>query len=103
VITTYAYRMHGTVGFAPRRAGESELAHQIRNYSNFTWVNGSFLLDWLIHNLDVCCMVKNAWPVVAQGQGARRVRTERRPTVRPVHGGVQLSGRDADWWRRGGT
>ena len=50
----------------------SELAHQIRNYSNFTWLNGSFLLDWLIHNLDVCCWVKNAWPVSAQGQGGRR-------------------------------
>ena len=76
VLTTYAYRMHGAVGFTPRREGESELAHQIRNYSNFTWVNGSFLLDWLIHNLDVCCMVKNAWPVSAQGMGSRRVRTE---------------------------
>lgn len=76
VITTYAYRMHGSVGFSPRRPGESELAHQIRNYSNFTWVNGSFFLDWLIHNLDVCCMVKDAWPTLAQGQGARRVRTE---------------------------
>lgn len=76
VVTAYAYRMHGGVGFAARRQGESELAHQIRNYSNFTWLNGSFLLDWLIHNLDVCCMVKGAWPVSAQGQGARRVRTE---------------------------
>jgi predicted dehydrogenase len=52
------------------------LAHQIRNYSNFTWVNGSFILDWLIHNLDVCCWVKNAWPVQAQGQGGRQVRTD---------------------------
>lgn len=76
VIAAYAYRMHGTVGFAPKRPGESELAHQIRNYSNFTWTNGSFLLDWLIHNLDVACMVKDAWPVAAQGQGARRMRTE---------------------------
>jgi hypothetical protein len=32
-------------------------------------------LDWLIHNLDVCCWVKNAWPVSAQGQGGRQVRT----------------------------
>ena len=54
----------------------SEMAHQIRNYSNFTWLNGSFLLDWLIHNLDVCCWVKDAWPVSAQGQGGRQVRTE---------------------------
>ncbi len=75
-VTAYAYRMHGSVGFSARQPGESELAHQIRNYSNFTWVNGSFLLDWLIHNLDVACMVKGEWPASAQGQGARRVRKE---------------------------
>ncbi len=76
VITAWAYRIHGPVGFAPRRDGESELQTQIRNYSCFTWVNGSFLLDWLIHNLDVCCWVKDAWPIQAQGQGGRQVRTE---------------------------
>jgi len=75
VITAYAYREHGPVGFGNKRPGESELAHQIRNYSNFTWVNGSFLLDWLIHNLDVCCWVMNDWPVEAQGHGGRQCRT----------------------------
>jgi myo-inositol 2-dehydrogenase / D-chiro-inositol 1-dehydrogenase len=76
VITCWAYRQHGPVGLRPRPEGMSELAHQIHNYSCFTWVNGSFLLDWLIHNLDVCCWVKDAWPVSAQGQGGRQVRTE---------------------------
>ncbi|MGE5607616.1 MAG: Gfo/Idh/MocA family protein, partial [Bacillota bacterium] len=76
VITCWAYREHGPVGFGAKRAGETELAHQIRNYSNFTWVNGSFLLDWLIHNLDVCCWVKDAWPESVQGQGGRQCRTE---------------------------
>ncbi|MBN2022978.1 MAG: Gfo/Idh/MocA family oxidoreductase [Pirellulales bacterium] len=76
VITCWAYREHGPVGFSPKQEGQSELAHQIRNYSCFTWLNGSFLLDWLIHNLDVCCWVKDAWPVSAQGQGGRQVRTE---------------------------
>jgi len=75
VITCWAYREHGPVGFKGRREGMSEMAHQIHNYSNFTWVNGSFLLDWLIHNLDVCCWVKDAWPVSAQGQGGRQQRT----------------------------
>jgi predicted dehydrogenase len=75
VITAWAYREHGPVGFARKPAGRSELAHQIRNYSCFTWLNGSFLLDWLIHNIDVCCWVKDAWPVSAQGQGGRQVRT----------------------------
>lgn len=74
VITCWAYREHGPVGFAPKTPGQSDLEHQIRNYSCFTWVNGSFILDWLIHNLDVCCWVKGAWPVSAQGQGGRQVR-----------------------------
>jgi len=76
VITCWAYREHASVGFSPKSAGMNELAHQIRNYSNFTWLNGSFILDWLIHNLDVCCWCKDAWPVSAQGQGGRQVRNE---------------------------
>ncbi|MGA2620241.1 MAG: gfo/Idh/MocA family oxidoreductase [Thermoguttaceae bacterium] len=76
VITLWAYREHGPVGFTPKDPGETEMAHQIRNYSNFTWLNGSFLLDWLIHNLDVCCWIKDSWPVSAQGHGGRQVRTE---------------------------
>jgi len=76
VITCWAYRCHGPVGFSPKPAGATEMAHQIRNYSCFTWLNGSFLLDWLIHNLDVCCWVKNAWPISAQGQGGRQQRTQ---------------------------
>ncbi len=76
VITCWAYREHGPVGFGPKRPGQSDLEHQIRNYSCFTWLNGSFLLDWLIHNLDVCCWLKGAWPVSVQGQGGRQVRTK---------------------------
>jgi predicted dehydrogenase len=76
VITLWAYRVHGPAGMGgPKGPQESELAHQIRNYSNFTWLNGTFVLDWLIHNLDVACWVKGDWPVSAQGQGGRQVRT----------------------------
>ncbi|HLB74435.1 MAG TPA: Gfo/Idh/MocA family oxidoreductase [Sedimentisphaerales bacterium] len=77
LITCWAYREHTPVGYSPKPAEMSELLHQIRNYSSFTWVNGSFLLDWLIHNLDVCCWCKDAWPVSAQGQGGRQRRTEK--------------------------
>jgi len=76
LITCWAYREHGPVGFVPKQPGETEMAHQIRNYNCYTWLNGSFILDWLIHNIDVCCWCKNAWPVSAQGQGGREVRTE---------------------------
>ncbi len=75
VITCWAYREHGPVGFAPRPADSGEMAHQIRNFHNFNWLGGSFILDWLIHNIDICCWAKNALPVSAQGQGGRQVRT----------------------------
>ncbi|MEE8451890.1 MAG: Gfo/Idh/MocA family oxidoreductase [Thermoguttaceae bacterium] len=76
VITCWAYREHGPVGYKPKTPGMSEIGHQINNYSNFTWVNGTFVLDWLIHNLDICCWVKDAWPVSAQAQGGRQTRTK---------------------------
>jgi predicted dehydrogenase len=77
VITAWAYRMHGPVGLGARPAGMNELAYQIANYSCFTWLNGSFIVDWLIHNIDVCCWVKDGWPVSVQGMGGRQVRQER--------------------------
>jgi len=76
LVTEWAYRMHGPVGYAPKQPGTSELAHQIANYSNFTWLNGSFMVDWMIHNLDVCCWAKNEWPISVQGMGGRQVRQE---------------------------
>jgi predicted dehydrogenase len=76
IVTCWAYRMHGPVGLNARQPGMNELAYQIANYSCFTWLNGSFLEDWVIHNIDVCCWAKNAWPVSVQGMGGRQVRQD---------------------------
>jgi len=76
LVTVYAYRMHGPVGLSPRPPQMSELAWQIANYSGFTWLNGSFFVDWLIHNIDVSCWAKGSWPVSVQGMGGRQVRRE---------------------------
>jgi predicted dehydrogenase len=76
VITCWAYRVHGPVGMSQRQPGMKELAYQIANYSCYTWLNGSFIVDWLIHNIDVCCWVRNAWPESVQGMGGRQVRTD---------------------------
>lgn len=76
LILLRTYRMHGPVGFKARKDGESELAHQISNYNGFPWLNASFFVDWLIHNIDVCCWAKNDWPVSAQGHGARVAREQ---------------------------
>ncbi len=76
LITLRTYRMHGPVGLNPKQPGQSELAHQIVNYSCFNWLNASFFVDWLIHNIDVCCWAKDAWPVSAQGMGGRQTRLD---------------------------
>ena len=73
IMTIYSYREHGEIACAARGAEETELGYQIRRYSNFTWVNGSFYLDWLIHNLDVANWIKGDHPVSCQGQGGRQV------------------------------
>ena len=76
VITAWAYRMHSPVGMSERSPGTKELAYQVANYGCFTWLNGSFIVDWLIHNIDVACWVKNAWPESVQGMGGRQVRRD---------------------------
>jgi predicted dehydrogenase len=76
IITAWAYREHGPVAAPVRVPGRNELAFQIANYCNFTWLNGSFIVDWLIHNIDVACWVKNGWPVSVQGMGGRQVRQD---------------------------
>ncbi|MDR1958545.1 MAG: Gfo/Idh/MocA family oxidoreductase [Planctomycetaceae bacterium] len=65
------YRMEPAIRLVERRPGETELAHQIRNYHSFTWTNGSFFLDWCIHNVDILSWAKNEWPESAIGMGGR--------------------------------
>jgi len=76
VTTCWAYRIQSVdmMPLNPRRENESYLSQQLRQFNNFTWLFGSPMVDWLIHNLDVCCWAKGAYPVVAQGQCARQVR-----------------------------
>ena len=103
VITCWAYRMHGPVGLSARQPGMKELAYQIANYSCFTWLNGSFLVDWLIHNIDVCCWAKNAWPVSVQGMGGRQVRQDPDQLFDHYERGIHLRRRHALDRRRAGT
>jgi predicted dehydrogenase len=67
-----AYRLVGPSGFTgPRPAGLSELLHQVQRFHSFLWSGGGVFLDFLIHNIDECCWMKDAWPVRAQGSGGR--------------------------------
>ena len=72
-----AYRVVGPTGSAFAKAnagGMTELQYQIRNFHAFLWLSGGAYSDFLIHNIDECCWMKNAWPVEAKGYGGRHYR-----------------------------
>ena len=73
-----AYRMTGTgEGSAfsgPKPADITELLYQIRRFHSFLWASGGCYSDFLIHNIDECCWMKDAWPVSAKAAGGRHYR-----------------------------
>jgi predicted dehydrogenase len=72
-----AYRMAGPTGSAaagPKPEGVSELLYQIRNFHAFLWASGGAVSDFLIHNIDESCWMKDAWPVQAKASGGRHYR-----------------------------
>ena len=74
-----AYRMAGlTASAATRRKpeGKSELLYQIDRFHAFLWASGGAFSDFLIHNIDEACWMKDAWPVRAKGSGGRHYRED---------------------------
>lgn len=77
ILMLRAYRQTGPVGWAltePKPNDVGELAYQIQRFHGFLWASGGCFSDFLIHNIDESCWMKNAWPVKAQGTGARTYR-----------------------------
>jgi predicted dehydrogenase len=72
-----AYRMAGPTATAfspPKPDNISELLYQIQRFHSFLWASGGAYSDFLIHNIDECCWMKDAWPVSAQSNGGRHYR-----------------------------
>ncbi len=71
VTLTRAYRMDPGARMGPFKGGESELLWQIRRPYYFLWVSSAWFIEMMIHQVDECCWIKDAWPVSAQGLGGR--------------------------------
>ena len=72
-----AYRIAGPTGSAaapPKPDGISHLMHQIKHFHGFLWLSGGAVSDFLIHNIDESCWMKNEWPVKAHALGGRHYR-----------------------------
>jgi predicted dehydrogenase len=72
ITTLRSYRLVGPVGFTgPKPKQMSELLYQIQKYLGFLWASGGVFHDFVAHNVDECCWMKDAWPVRADGMGSR--------------------------------
>jgi predicted dehydrogenase len=69
------YRCHDPHTIGPR-GSQTPLQHQIRKIFNFNWLTGGFIVDALIHNLDICCWANQKIPVSALGIGGRLFRRD---------------------------
>jgi predicted dehydrogenase len=74
-----AYRMAGPTATAfseprPANSNISELLYQIQRFHSFLWASGGAYSDFLIHNIDECCWMKDAWPINAKASGGRHYR-----------------------------
>jgi predicted dehydrogenase len=72
-----AYRMAGPTASAfseKKPADIGELEYQIKRFHSFLWASGGAYSDFLIHNIDEGCWMKNAWPVEAKASGGRHYR-----------------------------
>ena len=57
-----------------RTATMTDTEWQMRNWLYFTWLSGDHIVEQHIHNLDVGCWAKNAYPVKCNGMGGREMR-----------------------------
>lgn len=79
IIAMRAYRAAGPTGsaFVKKKPDDmSELLYQIRNFHGFLWASGGGYSDFLIHNIDECCWMKDDFPVEAKGFGGRHYRED---------------------------
>ncbi|MCA9208885.1 MAG: Gfo/Idh/MocA family oxidoreductase, partial [Planctomycetales bacterium] len=75
ILLARAYWNGAGVWVRPREKNHTELEYQLRNWYYFNWLCGDHIDEQHIHNIDVINWLFNGYPVSAQGQGGRQVRT----------------------------
>lgn len=59
----------------PRKQGQTEMQHQVRNWYYFNWLCGDHIVEQHVHDIDVAnWFMKDQHPVQANGMGGRQVR-----------------------------
>jgi predicted dehydrogenase len=73
LIMINAYRLDGAIYLGPRPADANELLWQVGHpgVAHLFWASAGLMSEMVIHQIDECCWLKDAWPVSAHGMGGR--------------------------------
>ncbi len=67
-----ANRLGGAGWLGNQGAAASDLMRQLEfGRIHLFWVGSGHMVDYLIHQIDECCWIKDAWPISALGMGGR--------------------------------
>ena len=89
ILSCWVYRLHGPILCNPHpEKNWTPLQIQLRNYNSFIWTSGSPTVDWMIHNIDICCWARKQHPVWCQGTGGRQTNPDFQEEI-PDHIGVE--------------
>ncbi len=72
-----ANRLGGGGWLRPQGGNATDLLSQLQfGRAHLFWVGSGHMVDNLIHQIDECCWIKDAWPVAANGLGGRVPRSQ---------------------------
>jgi predicted dehydrogenase len=75
ILLTRAYWNSGGLWVRERKPEWTEMEYQMRNWYYFNWLCGDHIVEQHIHNMDVINWLMDDYPISANGQGGREVRT----------------------------
>jgi myo-inositol 2-dehydrogenase/D-chiro-inositol 1-dehydrogenase len=76
VIAQRVYWNGQGIWYRNRTPDQTEMAFQTNNWYHFNWLSGDQICEQHIHNLDIGCWVKNAYPIECNGMGGREQRMD---------------------------
>ena len=67
-----ANRLGGANWMKPQGEKSNDLMSQLQfGRIHLYWIGSGHMVDYLIHQIDECCWIKDAWPVSVEGMGGR--------------------------------
>lgn len=74
VISQQVYWNGNGIWYRNKQDDQNEMQFQTNNWYHFNWICGDQICEQHIHNLDVGCWVKDAYPVSCNGMGGHQQR-----------------------------